>query len=1338
MKEFLVLLFFFLFFTSPTCLTGQDNDVLQTHSISIPDGLLSPAVSFVFEDSRGIIWIGTDQGLNSYNGISLTAYTSKEYPALGNQIISLIEDVHGNIWVLSSSQSLGDNLISIVKPLSQEILSLEEYCLVEQNFDFSDMNIIRRSYDGTILLVTGNAAVYEYDGTALRLLKKFNIKTPLHGYWQKISDNTLIFIQNSSKKTKASLIFYDYKKDKKIDVFVTDRSFHERKRFIRPHYYMADSTQKAYWVHQTPNELLFYAKPHNGPIELLRRETVESTTFTLYSEIKDYYHLEHNNKITCYNKEGKFIKTLSEEEKELFLNPYYLKDKRGGYWRKDSEEEVLRYARSKTSSFHFYDLSEGNPLRHFRGGRAMTLLGDSLLIMGSVLRFKDQKLSDSLRIQNLPLFSVYDNNRGSIYTGTHTCFEYDYQLNQLAFFENPDNLIVQFISCFMEDDQGKIWVGTDKSLAHLDLSKKKLVLEQQYNDFDLLKSSIIYHIHEFKNQFYLCSSTGLYIWDKEKGAVANYLTNEAILHLHEDKEGIFWLASKGSGLIKFDPQTKQHREFTTKDGLSNNIIYAVYEDDYNKLWMSSNWGIISFDKKNYSVTNYTKENGLHNNEFNTLSHYKDHKGQLYFGNQKGLVIFHPKDFQQSKIEHFPIRITKANKILKETDEEIPSKDKHRIALYPSDKGFLINVALLDYRNPKLHQYAYKIEGLDDKWHYQLSPNITEKNLDYGHYTIRVKVKGLEGVWIDYPTPIELAVYRPFYLQWWFIALSITLGLALFFLLLKLRTRQLLIQQKKLEDTVRDRTQKIAQQADDLKKLDRIKSRFFANISHELRTPLTLIIGPITLLLNQLQQESKDATPIKKSLKGIKKSSENLLKLVEEILDLSKMEAQKLGLNEEAVPVESFVQDIYQSFSKQADYLNINYTLEFNIEEPLYLLLDSNKVERMLNNLLSNAFKFTGEGKHITFTVDHSENEIKFIVTDTGAGIHPNDLPHIFERFYQSKQANTPTQGGTGIGLALVAEYTQLMAGAVHADSSLGEGSSFSICLPKQVVQLSAQEQQQILLQYQPSLISEATDALETVQNLSKSITILVVEDHPEIRNFIHSILNLDYNVLTAPNGLEGLNLLQNNPQSIDLIISDVMMPQMDGFEMLEAIKADKNWQHTPVIMLTARASEEDKLHALTIGVHDYLTKPFSIEELKVRINNLLHNAFDRKTWLKEQLEPLEETPTSPDIPLEVDAKWVKKIEDFMASQIDNEAFTISLLAEHMYLSEGHLRRKLKRITGLTPAKMFKLVRLNMARSYLEKGTFATVKEVAFAVGFQTTDNFSKSYKKQFGKLPSAY
>lgn len=1337
MKEFLVLLFFFLFFASPTCLTGQNNDVLQTHSISIPDGLLSPAVSFVFEDSRGIIWIGTDHGLSSYNGISLTSYTHKKHSVLGNQIINLTEDIHGNIWVLSSSQSLGDNIISIVKPSSQEVLSVEAYCSTKQTFNFSDINIMRRSYDGTILIVTNNAAVCQYDGKTIQLLKKFNIKTLKHGAWQKISDNTLIFIQNSSKEKKSSLIFYDYKKDKKIDSFVIKQELKKDIEVIRPHYYMADSTQKAYWVYQTPNELLFYAKSHNGPIELLHRETIESTILTLYVYIKGYYYLHHDNKVTCYNKVGKFIKTLSEKEKELFLNPYYLKDKRGGYWRKDSEEEVLRYARSKTSSFQFYDLSEGNPLRHFRGGRAMTLIGDSLLFMGSVLKFKNQKLSDSLKIQSASLFSVYDDHKGSIYTGTHTCFEFDYQLNELTTFKNPDNPIIQFISCFFEDDQGKIWVGTDKGLAHLELNEKKLVLEQQYNDLDLLKSSIIYHIHKFKNQFYLCSSTGLYIWDKEKGAIANYLTDEAIVHLHEDKEGIFWLASKGSGLIKFDPQTKQHREFTTKDGLSNNIIYAVYEDDYNKLWMSSNWGIISFDKKNYSVTNYTKENGLHNNEFNTLSHYKDHKGQLYFGNQKGLVIFHPKDFQQSKIEHFPIRITKANKILKETDEEIPSKDKHKIALYPADKGFLINVALLDYRNPKLHQYAYKIEGLDNKWHYQLSPNITEKNLDYGHYTIRVKVKGLEGVWIDYPTPIELAVYRPFYLQWWFIALSIALGISLFALLIKLRTRKLLIQQKKLEDTVRDRTQKIAQQADDLKKLDRIKSRFFANISHELRTPLTLIIGPITLLLNQLQQKP-EATPIKKSLKGIKKSSENLLKLVEEILDLSKMEAQKLGLNEEAVHLESFVQDIYQSFSKQADYLNINYTLEFNIEASLYLLLDSNKVERMLNNLLSNAFKFTGEGKQIRLTVNHSENEIKFIVTDTGTGIHPSDLPHVFERFYQSKQANTPTQGGTGIGLALVAEYTQLMAGSVHADSSLGEGSSFSISLPKQVVQLSAQEQQQILLQYQPTLISDLTDELKLVQNSDKPITILVVEDHPEIRNFIHSILNLDYNVLTAPNGLEGLNILQNNPESIDLIISDVMMPQMDGFEMLEAIKADKNWQHTPVIMLTARASEEDKLHALTIGVHDYLTKPFSIEELKVRINNLLHNAFDRKTWLKEQLEPLDETPTSPDIPLEVDAKWVKKIEDFMASQIDNEAFTIPLLAEHMYLSEGHLRRKLKRITGLTPAKMFKLVRLNMARSYLEKGTFATVKEVAFAVGFQTADNFSKSYKKQFGKLPSAY
>lgn len=1335
MRKFLVQLSFILFFTSSTYLTGQsqNNYVAQTHTISVPDGLLSPAVTYVFEDSKGIIWIGTDCGLNRYDGISLISYT-KANGLSGNYISLIEEDIHGNIWVVCSPQFSADHSICIINPRLQTIQTIEDYCSLPKNFDVTHILQLTRNYDGTLWLITRSEALYEYGRKELVFVKKVLTQTNFN--WHKLPKGEMFFLLNDNQEKTFTLQFYDYKKEKNLDSYIIHKGSFFSSNFF--HEINVDKDTATYWVsvNDDASFIQFYRREANSKSASLLNQISVEKNVTYLKKTKSNYLIENEDIITCYNKKGAAIKKIPISKK-IWSQRIYLIDKKEGFWYKDTEKEALRYLKYQKSTFKTYDLTGGEAVSLFGGGRGMTLIKDSVLLMGSIIRFKEVTSPSGLTIKPGMGYALWSNNQDLVYAGGHYVAAFNNDCVKKNDFKKPETPQIELIWNIFEDHEGTIWLGNDKGLAHLNLEEQKIIHNNQYNKFGTLGESIIYDIHEYEGLLYLCSSSGLYVWDKEKGAQANYLSEDILVHLYEDKDGMFWLASKGGGLVKFNPKTEEYRRFTTADGLSHNVVYAVYEDDYNKLWMSSNWGIMSFDKESYQVTNYTKENGLLDNEFNTISHYKDKNGKIYFGSQKGLVIFHPKDFHKSS-ETFPLRITRACKISKATDEEIPLIDKHRIDLYPADKGFVLNVALLDYRNPKLHQYTYKIEGLEDKWHYQLDPNITEKNLAYGHYSIRVKIKGIDGVWVEYPTPIQLLVYKPFYLQWWFISLIVILSIGTVLLFIKLRTKQLLDRQKELEKMVHIRTEKIVQQAEDLKKLDRVKSRFFANISHELRTPLTLIIGPITLLINQLKKESVDAKSIEKGLKGIKKSGENLLDLVEEILDLSKMEAQKLDLSEEPVYLASFAQMLYSSFSKQAEYIGINYRLELNIEDDLYILLDKNKVERILNNLLSNAFKFTEKGQDLRVTVNSTEKEIEFIVADTGTGIHPDDLPHILERFYQSKQPNFPTQGGTGIGLALVSEFTKLMNGSINIDSVLGKGATFSIRLPKQTIQLSIQEQQKVITKDQPIANSEDNDTIKSVSEKDKSTTILVVEDHPEIRNFIHSILELDYNVITASNGLEGLAVLKNNLKTIDLIISDVMMPQMDGFAMLEAIKANKDWRHTPMIMLTARASEEDKLHALTIGVHDYLTKPFSVEELKVRINNLLHNAFDRKTWLKDQQETIEVEDTNNNVHSEVDTEWVKKIESFMTQQISNEFFSIPLLAEYMHISEGHLRRKLKQIIGLTPAKMFKLVRLNTARSYLEKGTFNTVKEVAYAVGFQTTDNFTKSYKKQFGKLPSDY
>lgn len=900
---------------------------------------------------------------------------------------------------------------------------------------------------------------------------------------------------------------------------------------------------------------------------------------------------------------------------------------------------------------------------------------------------------------------------------------------------------------------GSIWVGGSQGLYKLSRKEKKILPFTSYENFEELQTSAIYAFYDNKSGTWLSTSTGLYLLDlvKEKvlarysshGIGDNYIPSNHIAHLHEDEEGIFWLATKGNGLIKWNPVTKEHQQFTQNGaGLSHNILYAVYGDDFGYLWMSSDRGLMRFNKKSEYVNIYLKEDGIPDNEFNTISHYKSDDGHLYFGGQNGVVSFHPKDFQEVK-KTTPFVITSYSKQNKNTDKikyltaDLLSSKTIRIT--PEDKAFALKFALLDYRNPKANQYSYKIEGYDKDWNYQSESQIKINGLPYGTYQLKLRAKASGGgAWIDYPDVIQVDVIRPFYLQWWFIVLVLLVTITTVGLTVKWRTKQLITRQGELEAIVEKRTKKIAQQTQELKALDKVKSRFFANISHELRTPLTLILGPVSTLLRK-PRGVLDEKEVRKSLSTMKNNGESLLTLVEEILDLSKLEAHKLELEEEQVHLESYVQEVFGSFESQATYLNVAFLLKFKAKDNLYLLLDPNKVEKILNNLLSNALKFTPAGQQVLMAVTDLGKEIQFEVRDTGKGIHPKDLPHVFERFYQSEQADKKAQGGTGIGLALVSELTKLMQGTVEATSTLGEGSCFTVCLPKQVVAISVEEHKQTIAAIQQRM--EIEEGEKSWTPINKELTILLVEDHVDMLNFIRGLLDSYYNIVVATNGLEGLAKLKEHGNGIDMIISDVMMPHMDGFTMLKEIKASKYWRLIPMMMLTARAAADDKLNALTIGVDDYLTKPFSVDELMVRVANLLYNAQERKRWLAEQKEVAHSLPLNEGNEGEIvdsDLEWIKSVEEIVQEELGNATFVITDLSKRMHISKRQLERRIKKATGMTPAKMIKEVRLNAARKHLEKGTYKTVSEVAFVVGFQTVETFSKTFKSRFGKSPSSY
>lgn len=550
---------------------------------------------------------------------------------------------------------------------------------------------------------------------------------------------------------------------------------------------------------------------------------------------------------------------------------------------------------------------------------------------------------------------------------------------------------------------------------------------------------------------------------------------------------------------------------------------------------------------------------------------------------------------------------------------------------------------------------------------------------------------------------------------------------------------------KANQLLRIKNEEISRQKKELEALDHTKSRFFTNISHELRTPLTLISSPLQSLINNSQDSFLPST--KETLQLMLRNTQSLKGLVNDILDLSKLESDKLQLHEEEVPIRFLLNRIASNYDSLAQHQNIIYKKSFEKLPDETVLIDVEKVEKILNNLLSNAIKHTHSEGLVEILSKVKDDRLQVEVRDTGQGIAEADLPFIFERFYQSKQPNAPIQGGTGIGLALAKELTRLMKGDIRVESEVGKGSVFILSLPYQLVdkpvaQEATSKMEETMASAEITLAYLETDA---VSNVEKQYKILIVEDHPDMQRYINSLIESNYNTLLAANGKQALKILEQ--ESIDLIISDIMMPEMDGYSLLSHLKNSDAYRSIPVIMLTALGNEAHKLQALTIGVDDYLTKPFSPQELLVRIHNLLERHAARLRWQEDEKANTEvrdvfsadnrETSLESCVQ-EADIQWLKEIEKMIVANLENEDFPLKNLADQFNLSLRQFQRRIKKITGLTPTEYQREIAMQKARELLENGTYGNTTAVAYSVGISHVTRFSKLYEARFGKKPSEY
>lgn len=1150
---------------------GFDFTIFDKHQT----GLESKTITALFEDSKGAIWIGTVDGLSRYRNGRFETITSSD-GLVGDYVTALMEDRQGRIWAATY-----DKGVSIIEgasihafPAGKDLVS-------------NSISALYQDASGTIWLGTTDAGLMRYrDGR----ITTYSVDSglPSDEITRVDGDGTgTLWIG-----TKGGFVIH---KDGKFRTYTVDDGLpHNIVRAFEM------DTAGSLWIGT------------EGGISRLRDRRLET-----FGEI-----------------DGMSSVLALEEDAE------------GSLWIGTSRGGLFRAQDGKFTTFTVDEGLGGNSVYSVYEDAA----GDVWIgtLGGGVSRIRDGKIStlrsdDGLGTDNVA--SVYGSRDGSVWLGTHGQGLIRHSKGQLRHYTNDDGLPGSGIYTIYEDSRGYLWLGagraglvrfdgtrfvtfttedglTDNSVtAVTEGPRDYLWVGTYYGGLNLIKDGVVVHTY----------------------STANGLPNDYVSSIYRDEEGVLWIATREGGLTRL--QDGKLASMSADQGLFNDTILHILEDDSGNLWMSSNRGLFRVRKADVhavldgkaealeSIT-YDQSDGLKTYEFNGGAQpagWKGRDGRLWFVSSKGVVRVDPKNLPHNEV---PPKVLIEQVLVGESSVRTDTT----AILEPGQNKLEFDFIGLSYMASDEVIYRYILDGIDSDWIDAGSRRQAfYTNLPPGEYTFRVMARNADDVWSESPAAFSFRL-KPFFHQtiWFYLLMGLVLvlgGVAIY----RIRVRQLKVRQRELERTVRERTKDlreekqkveeaksvIEEQAEQLRELDRVKTRFFGNISHEFRTPLTLNIGPLENALSGVYG------PVPEVLNGqlsiMLRNARRLLRLINQLLDISKLESGRMELHTKRLDLARFVKGVSTSFSGYTEKAGID--LVFNApEESLGATFDPEAMEKVFFNLLSNAVKFTPRGGRISMLVQPSkiDNSVEVRIADTGDGIPAADLPHIFDRFHQAEGSSSNVQQGTGIGLALVKELVELHGGSITVESRLGHGTEFIVVLPvgEDSGEPFADADEELGYTLQNDSIADISQYRDDATHDEDLISgdgavrehvvgtpsadrelVLVTDDNPDIREYMISCLNGSYRIISAKNGQEAYEKAKvHHP---DLIISDVMMPKMTGYDLCRAVRADETISMTPIILVTSKAAIDDKIEGLEAGADDYLPKPFNAEELFARARNLL-------------------------------------------------------------------------------------------------------------------------------------